>query len=188
VLEGPDHVIQLANTGYLKLVGHRACVAAAWPMRYPSRRRKATWRSWTRSTGPASRTRHSAPSTRCMPLRRPSDERYLDFVYQPMTGRDGSVIGILVQGVDVTARATSERALAAESLTAGLRDAAFGSRLLVLRPALRRARVGRQGQGALLLPADRAHHDRRLLRAHSRRRPHADPSGDRGVGQQSSAL
>ena len=42
----------------------------------------------------------------------PGDERYVDFVYQPFTDRDGSVVGILVQGVDVTARAKADRALA----------------------------------------------------------------------------
>ena len=42
----------------------------------------------------------------------PIDEHYVDFVYQPITERDGSVSGILVQGVDVTARAVADRALA----------------------------------------------------------------------------
>ena len=42
----------------------------------------------------------------------PIDERYVDFVYQPITDRDGSVSGILVQGVDVTSRAMADRALA----------------------------------------------------------------------------
>ena len=40
------------------------------------------------------------------------DERYVDFVYQPVTDRDGSVSGIFVQGVNVTARALADRALA----------------------------------------------------------------------------
>ena len=39
------------------------------------------------------------------------DERYVDLVYQPITDTDGCVVGILVQGVDVTARAAAGRQL-----------------------------------------------------------------------------
>ena len=39
-------------------------------------------------------------------------QRYVDFIYQPMTSRNGVVTGILVQGVDVTARSASDHALA----------------------------------------------------------------------------
>src|SRR4029077_4256496 len=42
----------------------------------------------------------------------PVDERFVDFVYQPMTDANGAVVGILVQGVDITARTVSDRALA----------------------------------------------------------------------------
>ena len=113
VLEGPDHVIQLANTGYLKLVGHRAVVGRRVADAIPESQAQgyvALLDEVYRTGKPysafgAKYAMHASPGDH-------SDERYLDFVYQPMTGRDGSVIGILVQGVDVTARATSERALA----------------------------------------------------------------------------
>ena len=42
----------------------------------------------------------------------PATERYVDFVYQPITGNDGAVRGILVQGADVTSRAIADQALA----------------------------------------------------------------------------
>jgi signal transduction histidine kinase/CheY-like chemotaxis protein len=42
----------------------------------------------------------------------PEVERYVDFVYQPITGSDGAIDGILVQGVDATPRTLSDRALA----------------------------------------------------------------------------
>ena len=38
-------------------------------------------------------------------------ERFLDFVYQPITGPDGAVTGIFVEGADVTDRALAEAAL-----------------------------------------------------------------------------
>ena len=37
--------------------------------------------------------------------------RYLDFIYQPMRGEEGAVVGILVHGVDVTERRLSEQRL-----------------------------------------------------------------------------
>jgi PAS domain-containing protein len=47
----------------------------------------------------------------------PSDERYLDFVYRPIIDADGQVMGIFVQGVDVTERKTMEIALQAANET-----------------------------------------------------------------------
>jgi len=41
----------------------------------------------------------------------PATERYVDFVFQPITGSDGAVRGILVQGADVTSRAIADQAL-----------------------------------------------------------------------------
>jgi PAS domain S-box-containing protein len=43
----------------------------------------------------------------------PIDERFLDFVYQPITDAQGAVVGTFVQGVDVTERKLMEIALQA---------------------------------------------------------------------------
>ncbi|MEO6187120.1 MAG: ATP-binding protein [Steroidobacteraceae bacterium] len=112
VLEGPEHVIAFANPGYLKLVGHRSIlgrrVAEVLPeavaQGYVARLDEVyrTGRSYT-----AFGARYAASPAPGSPL----DERYVDFVYQPMTNRSGEVIGILVQGVDVTARAEADAAL-----------------------------------------------------------------------------
>jgi signal transduction histidine kinase len=49
----------------------------------------------------------------------PSDERYLDFTYQPLRESDGSISGIIVLGVDVTDRKKTHNALIqAEKLAA----------------------------------------------------------------------
>jgi PAS domain S-box-containing protein len=69
-----------------------------------------------------------------------------------------------------------------------LRGAPVGARLLVLRPAVRRADVGPAGQGALLAAARRPRHDRRVLRADAPRRPRADPAGDRDGDRRAHAL
>ena len=56
-------------------------------------------------------TAHGAKFVYQPPSGGASEERYVDFVFQPITGGDGTVTGILVQGVDVTARAMGEQAL-----------------------------------------------------------------------------
>lgn len=113
VLEGPEHVIKLANPGYLKLVGHRQVVGRRVVDALP----EVTAQGYVERLDEVYRTgvSYSALGARYASQAEPGgpvDERYLDFVYQPMTDDQGIVTGILVQGVDVTARASSERALA----------------------------------------------------------------------------
>jgi len=113
VLRGPQHVIELANPGYLALVGHRAVVGRTVADALP----EAAAQGYVSLLDEVYRTGkpYSASSSRFLSQASPDgsiDERFVDFVYQPMTDRDGSVVGILVQGVDVTARAAADRALA----------------------------------------------------------------------------
>jgi PAS domain S-box-containing protein len=74
------------------------------------------------------------------------DERYLDFVYQPIKGPDGVIDGIFVEGVDVTSRALSEAArrdseeqlrLATEAAEIGLWDVDVGSDRLFWPPRVK---------------------------------------------------
>lgn len=113
VLRGPDHVIELANPGYLALVGHRKVVGRTVADALPETVAQGfvallddVYRTGRPYTATGSRiVLQATPGD-------PADERYVDFVYQPTTDRDGSVDGILVQGVDVTSRAAQDRALA----------------------------------------------------------------------------
>jgi signal transduction histidine kinase/CheY-like chemotaxis protein len=113
LLTGPDHVIELANPAYIKLVGHRAVVGRKVADALPEAAEQGyvslldeVYRSGTPySAFGAKYTVQALPDG-------PLDERYVDFVYQPMTDRRGTVTGILVQGVDVTLRAEADRALA----------------------------------------------------------------------------
>jgi signal transduction histidine kinase len=113
VLRGPDHVIELANPGYLALVGHRPVVGRTVADALPD----AAAQGYVGLLDEVYRTGkpYSASGSKYLSQGSPEapvDERYVDFVFQPMTDRDGSVVGILVQGVDVTARAAADRALA----------------------------------------------------------------------------
>ncbi len=113
VLEGPGHVFTFANPGYLRLVGDRPVVGSTVAEALP----EAVAQGYVEWLDEVYRTGKSISATgakfvfRATPDQ-PLTERYVDFVYQPMTGRDnGTVTGILVQGVDVTARTLSEIAL-----------------------------------------------------------------------------
>ena len=113
VLRGPDHVIELVNPGYLKLIGHRSVVGRRVADALPdvvAQGYLAILDEVYRTGKPFSA--NAAKYAAQVSPEDPIDERYVDFVYQPITERDGSVSGILVQGVDVTARARSDRALA----------------------------------------------------------------------------
>jgi signal transduction histidine kinase/CheY-like chemotaxis protein len=112
VLEGPQHLFTLANPEYLKVVGHRQVVGRTVADVLP----EAVTQGYValldevyRSGKPFSAlgARYAVQAT----PEGPADERYVDFVYQPMTSRDGAVTGILVQGVDVTQRTLADRAL-----------------------------------------------------------------------------
>jgi signal transduction histidine kinase/ActR/RegA family two-component response regulator len=113
LLRGPEHVIELANPGYLRLTGHRPVVGRTVADALP----EAVAQGYLALLDEVYRTgkpfsafgaKYDVQSSNEGPL----EERYVDFVYQPITDPDGSVSGILVQGVDVTARAVADRALA----------------------------------------------------------------------------
>jgi signal transduction histidine kinase len=115
VLRGPEHVIELVNPGYLKVIGHRSVVGRRVADALPDAVAQgylALLDEVYRSGKPFSA--NAAKYAVQVSAKGPVDERYVDFVYQPITERDGSVSGILVQGVDVTARAVADRALGLE--------------------------------------------------------------------------
>ncbi len=112
MLRGPSHLIEMANPGYLALISHRPVVGRTVADALP----EAVAQGYVALLDEVYRTGkpYSALGSRFVYESLPGgppEERYVDFVYQPMTDRDGAVVGILVQGVDVTARAVSDRAL-----------------------------------------------------------------------------
>ncbi len=113
VLRGPDHVIELANPGYLALIGHRPVVGRKVADAIP----EAATQGYLALLNKVYRTGkpYSAAGSKLVFQGSPEaaiEERYVDFVYQPITDREGAVVGILVQGVDVTSRLATDRALA----------------------------------------------------------------------------
>ena len=128
----------MANPAYLALVGHRPVVGRTLAQALPD----AVRAGLPRALGPGLPYRTTIRRVRLRGYAfqespgSPAEGHYVDFVYQPITGSDGAVSGILVQGVDVTARAMTDQGPRVEPGATGLCDPPFRRRLLVLRPAV----------------------------------------------------
>ncbi len=112
MLSGPEHTFELANHAYLRLVGHREVlgktVAAALPdaveQGYLDLLDKVFQSGQPFSSNGAKYAAQVVPGG-------PVNERFIDFVYQPIQDDDGAVTGIFVEGADVTDRTLAERQL-----------------------------------------------------------------------------
>ena len=109
LLEGPEHRFELANPAYLRLVGHRDILGKTVAKVLPDAVAQGylalldeVYRSGKAYSSVAAKfVAQTTPSG-------PMDERYVDFVYQPMTDATGVVTGIFVEGSDVTERVRAE--------------------------------------------------------------------------------
>jgi PAS domain S-box-containing protein len=112
MLQGPDHTIEYANPGYMRLVGHRPIIGKTVAEALPDAVAQGyldlldgVFRS-----GKAFSASGSKYAVQAEPDG-PVAERFVDFVYQPITDAQGEVTGIFLEGVDVT-----ERVLAAQAV------------------------------------------------------------------------
>jgi PAS domain S-box-containing protein len=112
-LTGPEHVFALVNAAYSTLIGERPVIGRplrlALPETVPQGFVELLDRVY-RSGEPYAA--HAAP----MWLADGGNNRrlyYVDFIYQPLRGEDGSVTGVFVQGHEVTERVLAEQALRA---------------------------------------------------------------------------
>ncbi|MCA1614749.1 MAG: PAS domain S-box protein [Acidobacteria bacterium] len=116
VLRGPRHVFEFANPPYLELIGGRDVSGKPVREALP----EIEGQGYFEKLDEVLRTGrpHAGRGVRVL-LRRESgreeEERFLDFVYQPMFDPDGGVSGVFVHGVDVTEHKRAEdRARASE--------------------------------------------------------------------------
>jgi PAS domain S-box-containing protein len=98
VLRGPEHVFELANEAYLRLIGRRDVVGKPVREVLPEAPAQGFLDLLDRV-----RASGEAFVGRDVRVLIGGEEYFLDFVYQPLPGPDGSVEGIFVQGNDVTA-------------------------------------------------------------------------------------
>lgn len=114
MLRGPDHVFEFANPTYMRHVGERDLIGKTIRDAFPELEGQGifellanVYEKGTAFVGTALKVK----------LRRypgsPPEDRYVDFVYQPITDSYGQVSGIFVEGSDVTERVLGEQVLGA---------------------------------------------------------------------------
>ena len=114
VLRGPDHVFELTNHSYMQLIGHRKVLGKSAREALPEVVGQGFFELLDRVYSSGEPFVGTA-----LPLRLqrepegPLEERYIDFVYQPIRDAAGAVTGIFVEGSDVTSRKLVEDELRA---------------------------------------------------------------------------
>jgi PAS domain S-box-containing protein len=112
LLNGPDHIFGLANPAYLHLIGNRPVLGQRVRDALPEVENQGFLKLLDQvyATGEpfiGSKVRLQVQHGTSGNV----EERFLDFVYQPITGQDGKVTGIFVEGHDVTEMTRAEQAL-----------------------------------------------------------------------------
>jgi two-component sensor histidine kinase len=111
ILTGPDHVFALANHAYQRLVGERHVQGLPVREALPELAGQGFFEilDGVRATGEP----FVGQGARVSLLRDDGEmeDRFLDFVYQPITDPAGQVTGIFVEGQDVTGRVRGEQHL-----------------------------------------------------------------------------
>ena len=112
LLSGPEHVFRQANTAYIQLVGGRDVIGQPVRDALPELAGQGFLEALDAvyTTG---KPHHG--EDRPAQLQRepggPLETRFVDFVFQPIRNDEGSVVGIFVQGSDVTDRHAVQEAL-----------------------------------------------------------------------------
>lgn len=105
MLEGPDHRIEMINPGWTRLMGHHAGVGRTIAEVLPGAIAQSYVALLDRvyQSGTAFAENGAKFVVQADPSR-PSEERYVDFVCQPLRDGTGAVTGLFLEGVDVTER------------------------------------------------------------------------------------
>lgn len=110
VLMGPELIYAQANNAYLQLIGHRPVVGRSLAEALPEVIEQGfgdLLLSVMRD-----KTAHIGRATSVMLQREPGaplEERFVDFIFQPIAGPDGESVGVFIEGSDVTDRVRGDR-------------------------------------------------------------------------------
>ena len=112
LLEGPSHIISMVNPLYMKLVGNRDVLGKQVAIALPEAAEQGyvAMLDQVFATGEPVRGQAARFDVTWAEGQVP-DERYVDFVYQPLREEDNSISGIIVLGVDVTENKRAQKAL-----------------------------------------------------------------------------
>ncbi len=114
LMMGSEHVFEFVNPAYLQLVGHRNVLGQPLRAALPELQGQGLYEllDTVFATGEPFAGTALPVTLRRLPDSEP-EMRHVDLVYQPIKTPDGGVIGILVQGVDVSERVIAEEAVKA---------------------------------------------------------------------------
>ncbi len=116
VFEGPEHVFTLANASYYRVVGERDLIGQPLASAIP----EAAAQGFVAILDNVLVSRQPFVGRR-MPVQlvrtagEPPEQRFVDFVYQPVMNADGHAVGIVVEGHDVTEHIESEQRVRSEA-------------------------------------------------------------------------
>lgn len=113
ILRGPEHVFEFVNSAYLGLFGHRDFIGKPIRDVFPELQGQGfyEWLDHVYSTGERFVAKHTPIMLAYEGA--PREQRYLDFIYEPLTDEANRVIGIFCEGFDVTEAHLAQAALAA---------------------------------------------------------------------------
>jgi signal transduction histidine kinase/DNA-binding response OmpR family regulator len=156
LLHGPQHRFEFANKAYMQLVGHRDVIGRTVREALPEVDGQGffelldnVFQSGTPYVGRKLAVQlQRAPSG-------PLEQRFVNLVYQPVKGPDGSVEGIFVDGHDVTHQHRAETALKALNETLESRVAQRTTELAEALRKLQHETVERETAQAALRQAQR---------------------------------
>jgi signal transduction histidine kinase/CheY-like chemotaxis protein len=114
VLRGPEHIFEITNKSYMQMMGRTDLVGKSARQALPYIEGQGffelldeVYRTGKPFVG------HSLPLDVAREPGMPLERRYLDFIYQPIRDPAGEVVGIFVEGSDVTVRKQVEDELRA---------------------------------------------------------------------------
>jgi PAS domain S-box-containing protein len=127
VMRGPQHIFELCNQSYLRLIGHRDILGRPVRDALPD----VEGQGFFEALDSAYMTGAPYISTAAaIDLRRepggPLERRYLDFIYQPIFDDDGEITGIFAEGHDVTKQVQGQAQLAFNEESLRLATSAAG--------------------------------------------------------------
>jgi PAS domain S-box-containing protein len=130
LLEGPEHRIVLANAAYQRLVGDRPLLGLTVAQALPD----AVEQGYLQILNAVYQANEPYFSTGAKytvrpPLGGESSERYVDFVFQPLSDSSRCMTGIFVEGTDVTERVRADEALRASEMNLKEANAALEFRI-----------------------------------------------------------
>lgn len=112
LMRGKDHVFELVNEAYLRLVGFRNVIGKSARDAYPDLETQGffemldqVYTTGTAFVGTALAVTFEGPNG--------AEDKFIDLIYQAVRDPEGNTTGVFAQGHDVTARVLAEKALMA---------------------------------------------------------------------------